>query len=395
MAQFKYKGKRMSGEVVHGTMDASTHAECYERLKDDNIYAYSVEVIEDKVHRTYRMKALELSEFARQISTMQASGIPLIRGIEIIRDRVTKPQLIQVYTQLYTYISNGNSLSDGMIHAGGTFPDIMINMFKAGEANGRLDHAAMKMATYYEGEHRIGIKIRNATVYPTILASLTVAVTILIFTFIMPQFFDLIEGAGNELNIATKAILGISKVLVNQWYVVILVVLALIALGIYLVKRYAVQVDKMKLYIPKFRQLLVILYTSRFARTLSSMYSSGVPMLDAVELSSKTIGNKHIEGEFVQVVQKIRNGETLSEAITDTEGIEKKLVSAVYVGEETGQLDTMLTAVAQEYEFEAGMAIERMLAFLEPILLIIMGLVIGTVMISVFVPLMQMYSSVG
>ncbi|MFI3324799.1 MAG: type II secretion system F family protein [Clostridia bacterium] len=394
MPQYKYKGKNSKGKVVNGTLISNSEVECYEKVKAEGVFIYDIKETTGISRRTYKLKDMELADFSRQISTMQRSGIPVLRGIEIIRERVEKKQLIKVYDTLYQFVASGNSLSEGMVNANGSFPEIMINMYKAGEANGTLEDSAMKMATYYEGQRKINLKIKNAMAYPSILAVLTFVICIVIFTFVMPQFFDIITAAGNELNVVTAAIFGFSNFMVQKWYVCVVVLAIVVAVGYLALKAYPVQIDLLKLKIPKIQSLLIVIYTSRFARTLSSLYSSGVSMLDAVDLSSRTIGNLYLQGEFVAVSQKIRNGQSLSEAIDGTFGVDKKLISAIYVGEETGQLDSMLTSISEEYEFESNMAIERILTYVEPVMLIIMGVIIGTVVVSIFVPLMQMYSSI-
>lgn len=395
MPQFQYKGTNQQNKAVRGSIEAYSESDCYQRLKKQGIFAHTVAVQDGQMFGNYRLKATELSVFCRQLGSMQASGIPIIRAIDILKERITKPTLLKVYQKLYQYVTEGNTLSEAMRSCGNAFPALLVNMFAAGEANGKLDESAIKMATYYESEHRINTKIRNAMVYPIILAVVTVAVVLLLFTLILPQMFDVIESSGASINGLTAVILAISQLLINQWYLVLLGAILLVMLIIFLVKKNQHEVDRIKLHLPKIGYLLTIIYTARFARTLSSLYGSGVSMIDAVEMSAKTIGNRYMQAQFVQVVQKIRSGQALSAAIEDTDGMDKKLISAIYVGEETGRLDQMLASVSTEYEFESSSAIERMLTFLEPAMLIIMALIIGTVLIGVMLPLMQMYSSIG
>ncbi len=393
MPFYKYKGKNLENQTVQGTLEAASESACYATLRADNIFAYSVKNANTAASKAYTPTAPELAEFSRQMGTMQKSGIPVVKALEIYSDRLEKKKLLNVCEDLRAKVSQGNNLSDAMRQSIGQFPELMINMYAAGESNGRLDESCIKMAEYYESENRLGIKIKGALAYPSILAVVTVAVTLFIFIGILPDIFDIIEGNGVEINALSAFIFGLSNVLINNWVLCLLGVTTLFVLWLYISHRYAEQVESLKLSVPKIGKLLCIIYTAQFARTLSSLYSSGIPMVEAVETSAKTINNKYVQKGFRAVAQRIRTGQPLSVAIADTDGMDRKLISAIYIGEETGRLDEMLTSISKEYEFESNAAIDRMLTFLEPAMLIFMGVIIGTVLVAVMMPLMQLYGS--
>lgn len=393
MPNYKYKGKDLSNKPVQGKIFASSEVDCYAKLRQQDIFALSVREIGVKKVDLYRLKTMELADFCRQIGTMQSAGIPIVKAVDILRARTTKKQVLGVYNQLHNLISQGNTITAAMEGCNGSFPELLINMFKAGEANGRLDDVSIKMAGYYENEHKIGVKIRNATAYPSVLAGITIVITVALFTLVLPQMFALIEDSGAELSLLTIVIFGISKFMLTYWPVCIICVVVLLGLLMYYVHMRRVAVDRAKINLPKIGRLLIIIYTSRFARTMSSLYSSGISMLDAVEMSAKTIGNKYIEKEFVGVAHKIRSGQPLSRSVDGADGVDSKLISSIYIGEETGRLDQMLSAISEEYDYEASAAIDRIIAYLEPIMIIIMGLIIGTVIVAIMLPMMQMYSA--
>ncbi|WP_409968069.1 type II secretion system F family protein [Bengtsoniella intestinalis] len=393
MPNYSYKGKRLDNKAVKGTISATSPNDCYTKLREQDIFALTVREVGAKKADLYRLKTMELADFCRQIGTMQSAGITIIKAVEILRDRTSKRSLLGVYNQLHALISQGNTITAAMEQSNGPFPELLINMFKSGEANGQLDEVAIKMATYYEHEHHVNVKIRNATAYPSVLAFITVAITIGLFTLVLPQMFTLIENSGAELSLLTVIIFGISQFILSYWPICAIGVAALVCLVLYFIHMRRMAFDHMKITMPKIGRLLIIIYTSRFARTMSSLYSSGVSMLDAVEMSAKTIGNKYIEAQFGEVAQKIRSGQPLSRSVDGADGVDSKLVSSIYIGEETGRLDQMLNAISEEYDYEASAAIDRIISYLEPIMIIIMGLVIGTVIVAIMLPMMQMYTA--
>lgn len=394
MPEFKYKGKTLENKSVSGVMTAASSSQCYAELKKKDIFAYQVKEKNAKIFQSYALKTQELSDFARQIGTMQSSGIPVVRAIDILKERVKKPELLRIYTQLGFFVESGNNLSEAMRSCRGAFPDTMIHLFEAGEANGRLDETAIRTADYYQSERKIKAKIKSAMAYPIILAIITVVITFGLFLFILPQMFAVIEAGGGSITGLTAIIYNASNFMVQQWYVVLLFA---VVIGIFIfifAKQNKRDIHKAKLYIPKIGPLLSIIYTARFARTLCSLYGSGVSMVESVEMSARTVNNLYIQEQFLVAVKKIENGEPLSKAIAEIDGMDKKLVSAIFIGEETGRLETMLTNIATDYEFESETSIDAMLSLIEPVMLIIMGVAVGLVLISVWGPMLEMYNSI-
>lgn len=392
MPSYHYIGTDAKGKTVKGKADSPSTHQLYKTLRAEGIYVHSATPIQEKQTQFYRLNAKELSDFSRQLGTMQQTGIPIIKSVSMLLEQDIKPRLKKVYQEVFSIIAQGYPLSHAMEQCKGAFPSLIINMFRSGEASGTMDSTALKMAAYYTGEHKLNTKIKNATAYPSILAVLTVVVTLLMFTLILPNFFDLFTSTGIELNLLTRTVIAISEFTVTQWPVLVFA-----AVFLFLMVRYALiqpalrtQLDKAVINLPKIGTLVRIVYTARFARTLSSLYSSGVSMLDAVDISVRTIGNRYIEAQFVQVLDNIRSGQSLSAAMLHVDGLEKKLISTIFIGEESGRLDEMLLSISNEYEFESDMAIERMLTYIEPIMIVIMALIVGTVMVAVMVPVMNM-----
>lgn len=394
MAKYKYKAKDLDSAIIVGEIDAKDEADLRRRLKDMGLVAVNYNELEEK-HSGYRLKANEVSEFSRQLSSMLDSGITVVRAMEIVKDRDFKPPIRAVFVKLHRDTQNGFTLSEAMRMQNKAFPDLFVNMVASGEASGQLEKSVAKMANHYDKEHRLNGKVKSAMTYPLILLVFTLIVVMLVFTIILPQFFTLFVDM--DMPTATKVVMAISGFLQKYWYLVIIAALILVALANYLltIGKVALFVDKMKLKIPKVGGLLRIIYTARFSRTLSSLYSSGLTMLTALDISATILGNKYIEGQFPASIKDVRNGETLSSAIGKIDGFDGKLATTILIGEESGRLDTMLESVAESFDYEAEMATGRLVQFIEPVMIVIMAVIIGAVMLSVMMPLMTMYQNVG
>ena len=397
MADFFYNAKDLNNKIVEDTIEAKNENELMKNLRSQNLFLLSYKQINKKTQSatSYKLKSIELADFARQISSMVSSGITIARALQIIKNRDIKPKLKNVYEQLHQSIQNGNVLSDAMRECKNSFPLLMINMFAAGEASGKLDKTAMKMALYYEKEHRLNSKIKSAMAYPMILLILTICVVIIIFTFVLPSFFDLFVDI--DLPLITKFVLFISNSITSYWHYIIisLIVLTIALLKIIKIPTVAFVIDKFKLRIPKIGRLLKTIYTARFARTLSSLYTSGISMINAVELSANVIGNRYVTAQFDQVIQMIKNGEFISTSIEIIDGFDPKLKTIMYIGEESGKLDEMLTSISDNLEYESEMATNRLVTYIEPIMIVFMAVIIGTIILSVILPIIDLYQSIG
>ncbi len=276
----------------------------------------------------------------------------------------------------------------------GVFPELLINMVRAGESNGKLDQSLQKMADHYDAEHRTNQDIRGAMTYPIILIVITLLVIIAVFTFIFPTFIGVFGDM--ELPVITQIMMAISSFMTNQWLLLLIIVLAA-GLGIYWLTRlnsvrYAW--DRFKVKCPRVGKLMKIIYTARFARTFSSLYSSGLTILDALQITRGTIGNRYIAAQFDEVLRSVRQGMSLSESLSGVDGFDVKLTETIAVGEETGRVDDLLLNIADSFDYESSMAIKKLVKLIEPIMIMVMSVIILTVMLSVMLPIYQLYGSI-
>jgi len=393
VAKYKYTALDLQSKKFSGEVNARDDADLKRILRGQGLTPVKYHTVEAKA-TNYRMKANEMGEFSRQLANMLASGITIVRAMEIIKDRDFKPKIKQVYEKLHGDIQQGLTLSEGMKLQDGVFPELLINMYASGEASGQLEQVADKMGTHYEKEHRLNGKVKSAMTYPIVLLVVTLIVVMVIFAVVLPTFFLLFEDI--ELPGITQVMLAISGFIQHYWYTVIIGVLIGIALFRFLLRIYAVsyQVDRAKLKIRIIGPLLKIVYTARFARTLSSLYSSGISMLSALEITATIIGNKYIEAQFVEVVKDVRNGDPLSVTVHSVDGFDKKLGTTILIGEESGRLDAMLESTAESFDYEAEMATDRLVQLIQPVMIVVLATVVGGIVLSVMLPMLELYQNI-
>lgn len=396
MRKYLYTAKTEDGKTVRGREFAADEQDLYLRLKEKGLYLLSARPAEKNRHvRRFRTKIL--AEFARELGTLLHAGVPLIRALTIIaQEEDVKPAQKKVYDEILNLLRQGSSFSDALEAQGSAFPELMVRMMRTAEAGGNLDEVSMRLANHYEKEYRLTNKVKSAMTYPLILCVIVVLVVIIIFSYVIPQFARLFANM-EDLPFATRLILGISDVLRHHWPMLLLLLLLAAAvlralLGTSPVK-YAL--DRMKTRIPVVGGMLKTVYTARFARTLSSLYASGLPIVTALQIGKRTIGNVYIERQFDEAVTRILEGESLSQALGSIDGFVHKFSSTVMVGEETGRLDQMLLNMADMLDFEAERAIERLVTLLEPLMIVCMAVIVGFIIISVIQPIYGSYDTLG
>ena len=396
MAQFKYKAQTIDGKKVSGTMNAADQSELHQRLRDGELFLLSAkEVKSSKGIKQFKPKVL--ADFCRQLSTLVAAGVTLVRALNIIaRGEAIKPKERAVYEDMLAKIRQGISLSEAMEAQGGAFPPLMIYMFRSAESGGNLDQVSLKMAELYEKDHKLNTKMAGAMIYPKILAGMIVAVILVLTKYVMPQFQELFEQM-DTLPLSTRILKSISDFMQSYWYIAIILIVVLWAGAKALLTIASVRLKwhKIKVHMPVFGKLQKTICTSRFARTLSSLYSAGIPIVPSLQIARKTVGNDYIDQQFDNVIPFVRAGNNLSEGLDMVDGFTRKLTDSIRVGEETGSLDNMLMTTSEALEYDADMAINKMMSYVEPIMLIIMGLILAFVMVSVFGAIYGSYDSIA
>lgn len=395
MPRYRYKAKNINNKVQYGRMQAANENEAYQKLSVSGYYPVYLRQ-EQELSRGKTLKSKYLADFSRQLGTLIKSGIPLLQAMEIIKKYEANGVMFRYYENIYFQLLQGGLLSDALEGQQDAFPPIMINMLKAGESGGGLAASALKMADYYEKDNRLQQKIKGALIYPIFLMALTAVSLLLVFTVVLPNFFDLFASVSN-LPLSTRVLIWVSSNLRNHFISFTCMAIFFIIAAVFLFQRPSVLLwtDKVKIYFPVIGKLLKIIYTARFSRSVGSLYSNGVPLVQCLKISKGVVGNSYIEKQFTSLIADICNGIPISEAVAKVQGFDRKLAANIYIGEETGSLDMMLENIADSFDYEADQASQRLTALVEPVMIVIMAVAIGFIMMSVMVPIYQYYQSIG
>lgn len=385
MKTFIYTATDVQGNTVkNARMVAEDVNDFLEKIHEKGLFCSKYQEASDKKSKTlHKFKMEELAYDCRQLSAMLTSGLTLVRALDILYKEQTKDAPKQIFREVYEEVQKGSSFSDALRMQQGAFPNFMVSMIQAGEASGSLDVIVRRLEEYYDKQNKLNNKIKGAMTYPIILLVLCLLIVVGLFTFIMPTFKELITE--EDMKGITGALFAFSDSLRGYWYVYIAVILAVIFIVNYSLKIPDVRFkfDKLLCKMPKVGKLMVKIYTGKFARTLSSLYSSGIPMVEALERSSAILNNTYIEKAFVTVVDEVKQGEQLSVSIQRTGIFESMFCSIIFVGEESGALDTILEKSAGFYEDEADSAVQRLVSLLEPVMIIFMGVAVGFVIAGI------------
>lgn len=395
MELYRYRAKGFDGKIVKGSMKVNDSNELYNMLKSDNLYLIDYNVVEKKIN-TKKLKTKAISAFCRQLGTLLSSGITLVRAFTIMAEREDiKPFEKKIYFEVIILLKQGVPLSEAMEEQGKAFPELLINMFRSAEMSGTLDKTANRMASHYEKEVHLNGKIKSAMMYPMILVIIAIIAMLFIVGYIIPQFEPMFAKM-ESLPVITNIIIGFSHFVTDYWYILIAGVVLLVAFVRYLlgIESIRYKYDRFKIKVPYIGNLLKTIYTARFARTLSSLYTSGLPIVSSLDVGKNTINNKYIESQFIEVQRALKAGETLSHALRRVDGLQIKLISSIEVGEEAGNLDTMLLSISDSLDYEAEIAIARLVSILEPVMIIIMGVVVALIVIGVMLPIYNSYSTI-
>lgn len=385
MKTFIYTATDVQGNTIkNARMVAEDVNDFLEKINEKGLFCSSYKEATDKKSNTlHKFKMEELAFNCRQLSAMLSSGLTLVRALDILSKEQPKEATRQIFREVYEEVQKGSSFSDALRMQQGAFPNFLVSMVQAGESSGQLDIIVKRLEEYYDKQNKLNNKIRGAVMYPIILAVLCVIIVIALFTFILPTFKDLMTE--EDMKGLTGFLFKLADSMTGYWYIYVGTVLAVIFIVKYSLKIPSVRYkfDKTICKMPKVGKLVVKVYTGKFARTLSSLYSSGIPMVEALERSAAILGNTFIEQSFVTVISEVKQGEQLSVSIQRTGIFESMFCSIIFVGEESGALDSILEKSAGFYEDEADSAIQRLVGLIEPVMIIIMGAAIGLVIAGI------------
>ena len=381
MPRYRYRAKSEDGRVHCGTEKADSGRALFVILKSRGLYCYEYSSLERTPSaRPAKLNQRQLPLLCRQLAAMLTAGVPLSRALEVSAGSARDKTLKVTLAGLRESIHKGRTLSEAMDEMKGVFPNLLVYMTRTGESSGRLDELLHKMAGYYGREEELNGKVRAAMTYPVILFSITVLAAVFMLTTVLPQFASMLQE--QELPWITRMMMKLSFSLRSRGVLYIMLILVLMALfkGILTCPFVRLQADRAVLYTPIIGKLLSTVYTSRFASAFAVLYGSGIGILDAMHTVGRVMGNSYVE-------------KGLAQALDELNLFQPVLISMVAAGEESGALDMVLEDAGSFYEKEAARAVNQMIALLEPAMILILALVVGSVVMAIMMPVFNMYSS--
>lgn len=401
MATYSYVAAGKTGKEQRGSLEAESLEKAIAQLKGGGSTVISIQEAgllgRDMEFSAFqrRPKPRDLSVFCRQFVSIVDAGVPVLSALEMLGEQTENRMLRGAIVGCKKSIERGNSLADAMREYPKVFTGIFVTLVAAGEASGSLSKSFTRMAEQFEKQHHLSGLVKKATIYPTVLAAVTLAVIVVLLTFVVPTFESMLTELGGTLPGVTKFVLACSAGFRHYWYFILLFVIAAI-LGIRYFKnteRGRYFFARMQLKAPLFGKLTVKTAASQFARTMSTLLGSGIPMIDALEISASTMKNVLFKDALMDARDDVSMGTTLSEPLRRC-GIFPPLVHhMIGIGEETGSIDGMLDKLADYYGEEVEEATQQVMAALEPMIIIIMAVIVGTIVMSVMLPMVNMYSA--
>jgi type IV pilus assembly protein PilC len=393
---FMYKVRDGRGNLLNGQIDGDNMTMVANKLRQTGYLVIELKeksLAQKDINLPFsnKVKSKDLTVFSRQFATMINAGLSLTKCLAILAEQTESKPLKVVTAEVLKDVEQGKGLSDAMAKHTKIFPPIYINMVRAGETGGVLDEVLMRVAEHFEKEASIKAKIKSAMAYPIAMFSFSMVITFVLITFIVPLFVKMFSDAGSDLPLPTKVLLGASNFIRSSWFIIIPV-----AVGLwYLYKFYKktpdgkMKVDAIKLRLPIFGSLTRKMAVSKFSRTLSTLMASGVPILQALDIVAESAGNAVVAEAVKSARGSIKEGETISKPLAGSRVFPPMVVQMIAVGEETGALDTMLKKIADFYDEEVANTVDALTSILEPMMIMVMGVLIGGIIISLYMPMFQ------
>lgn len=400
MPNYSYVAKSSDGRTINGTIEADNESRIIDSLRKQNLTIISIKEVRKVKKRGdpgRKVKSEDLVIFSRQLATMVDSGIPLVQALDILSEQMEEKGLKEIINKVRDDVETGSSLSEALNKHPKVFSELFINMVMAGERSGMLDDILDKLAGYLEKMDALRRKVKSSLVYPAMVVSMSGLITLVLILKVIPTFKGIFSTLGGELPLPTKILIGVS-----DWsrhffpYIVVTSVLALVGFKKYIsTEKGKLQFDQILLKLPVFGILFRKVAVAKFSRTLSTLVRSGVPILDSLDIVGKTAGNKVIEAATVKVRLSIREGENIASPLAKSGVFPPMVVRMIAVGEQTGELEKMLGKIADFYDEQVDNAVSGLTSMIEPLVIAFLGIVIGSIVIAMFMPIFKLSELVG
>lgn len=398
MAVFNYKVVDKDGKNKKGTIEAPNRDGAEKKLKSDG---YSIMSLTEQNNPfsggliKKKVKSRDLGVFCKQFSAVIKAGVTIISALELMGDQIENPTLKRAVMDAKTYVEKGGTLADALRVNSDVFPPIMINMVAAGELSGNLEVCLDRLVEHFEKDNALSSKIKGAMVYPIVVFIVMIIVVIVVMIAVIPNFTSMFEDMGTKLPLATRMMVAASNFIIHKWYILIIVVAAIV-FACKTFKKSSVGeqfFSNIAIKAPVFGNLTIKSACSRFARTMSTLMASGISMIDAVEQVAKMMDNKIIRDGLMDAKTQVAKGIPLSKPLKDMEVLPPMLSAMTKIGEETGDIEEMLSKVADYYDEEVEAATNKLTAAMEPLIMVVLACIVGMIVAAVYGPIMSMYDA--
>jgi len=397
---FEYEVRSQNGQKIEGTLEAENESMLAKNLRKKGYYILDISRKRQGINLSdinifqRNVKLNDLAVFARQFSAMINSGISIIDALDILRDQIDHPRLKEVVIAVTEDIETGSDLSESLSKHPDVFPELFVQMVRAGETGGIIGDVLDRIAEHYEKQDELQGKIKSALYYPVTIMVIAFLVVIFLLTNVVPTFVSMFQDLGAQLPLPTRILLGLSSFMQSYWWLLGLILIALF----FFFRNYRntpegrLRTDRMLLKIPQIGTMLQKIYLSRFSSTLAVLLSSGVDLLQSLSIVEGVVGNQVYAQALIDARIKVREGSTLSEPLQKREEFPKLLVHMIKVGEESGAMSKMLNKVSMFYDREVDRSVEGVVSIIEPVIIVFLAVVVGFVVISIVMPMFDMYT---
>lgn len=399
MPGYTYIAVDQKGKEKRGKMEAENRDEVSQQLKKDGLFP--VEIKEQGVLNKdldfsigKKVKPRDLSVFCRQFVSITQAGVPMKEALQMMTEQTENKWLKKATADVLLNVEKGNTLADSMAAIPDVFPPMLVNMVAAGESSGSLDMSFERMATHFEKEAKLKATIRKATIYPIILIFAVIGVVAVMLLYVIPIFIDMFADLDIEMPALTMGVMNLSKWTASHWYVILAVVAAVVAAYrlIYNTDQGRLKIDYIKMKIPLFGKLTVKTACAQFARTMSTLMGAGISTTECLETVSKIVTNIHYKNAMMKAREEVMKGIPLSEPLAASEVFPPMVYHMTGIGEETGNMEEMLNKLADYYDEEVEITTQSVLVAMEPLIIVFMALIVGTLVIAVIMPIATMYN---
>src|SRR6058998_250820 len=400
MPVFQYTARTLKGDLVNDKIDLPSRDDVIAHLRKNRMVVVQVRAAPREFKLSFKfgggVKTRDIVVMTRQFATMINAGLPLVQALDILAQQTENKMLADVTRSVVYDVENGHTLADALRKHPKAFSDLYVNMVAAGEAGGILDTILLRLAQFLEKNDAIVRKVKGAMVYPAVIFSVAgIAVSVLLI-FVIPTFQSMFASAGIQLPLPTRIVIGLSSLLKHYWWAMIL------AAGgvVFGIRRYyttpagKLMIDTLLLKMPVLGDLLRKSAVSRFTRTLGTLISSGVSILDGLEITARTAGNMVIHNAVMESRASIAGGETISAPLAKSKVFPPMVISMISVGAQTGGMDEMLSKIADFYDDEVDAAVSALLSLMEPVMIVVLGVIVGGMVIAMYLPIFDMVNAV-